>query len=249
MKCSDLSKSVPLYLAGELQSGLSAELTAHLRSCAACRCAFSEAADDVALDELVRASVFKDYVDHAAVDRRVRAGIHSEQRAPRRLIAVAAGIAAVLAVTIAAWRITVSAHANPVYAAAARDYRLELIQKQPRKWFTDRDAIARLAGRVGLPSATVTAFAPAGYRLAEGKLCFLDGRVFLHLVYASEHGDFSLFLRRPDDGSIGSGSIHADHFAAEQVAGFQHAQLSALLVTDQSALAALQLATSAAAML
>jgi hypothetical protein len=122
---------------------------------------------------------------------------------------------------------------------------MEIVNRQPRKWVTDRASIEGLAQRQGLPASVVSAFVPAGYHLAQGKLCLLDGRVFLHLVYASESGSFSLFLRRPDD--AGTSVVHTETFAAEQVAGFQRNQLSALIVSEDND--ALLLASSAAVVL
>jgi anti-sigma factor RsiW len=238
MKCSDIAEFAPLYLTGELDPARTQVFSAHLGDCPACR---QELREQTAFDERLRASLLAERVDSSRIDRQVRDAIHTRWRT---WVFTAAAIAAVLLLTILGYRILFATRTPPVFAAAARDHRVEIVDRQPRKWFTDRASIDGLARREGLPGSAVSSFIPAGYRLAQGKLCMLNGRGFLHLVYVSDAGNFSLFLRRPDDAA--PPGLHADSFAAEHVAGFQSSQLSALFVTDQSGDAALHLAESAA---
>jgi anti-sigma factor RsiW len=237
MNCSDISALTALHLAGELDSARKEAFAAHLRTCPACR---RELEQETALDELLRTSILAEPVDSFSVNQRVRASISAGRRTSRRRRLTAAGIAAVLLLAALGYRVTVSYRTKPIYAAAARDHRMEIVDGQPRKWFRDDASIQGLAGRVGVPGSVVAAFVPAGYRLAQGKLCFLNGRVFLHLVYKDESGNFSLFLRRSDDSA--PAGIRTNTFAAEHVAGFKQGALSALIVTEQPADSALYLA-------
>ena len=237
MNCSDISKFAPLYLAGELEPARAEAFSAHLRNCAACE---RELGQQAAFDELLRTSVLAERIDNSSVDQRVRAGISAGQRAARRWMLTAAGIAAVLLLAVLGYATTVSFRTKPVYAAAARDHRMEIVDRQPRKWLTDYASIERLAGREGVSGSMAADFAPAGYHLAQGKLCLLDGHVFLHLVYANSSGDFSLFLRRSDDAA--PWGIHTGTFDAEHVAGFRRGPLRALIVTERPGEAALRLA-------
>ncbi|HVV45171.1 MAG TPA: zf-HC2 domain-containing protein [Bryobacteraceae bacterium] len=252
MNCSDIAKLNPLYLAGELAPAQSEVFSAHLAECASCR---RELAEDANLDALVRASILAEPLDSSPVAARFRQRILDEQawaagRRARHRIFAAAGLAAALTMAVVGYRALAPAKLAPLYAAAARDHRMELIERQPRRWITDQNAIEALAGRMGLQGTVVTAFAPAGYRLAQARLCRLDGRIFLHLVYSSARGDFSLFLRRPNAvPAAGSATVHADHFATLEVAGFEHAKVSALIVSGEAGGAAQRLATSAAAVL
>jgi len=240
MNCSDISALAPLYLSGELDAARAETLSAHLRNCPDCR---RELRQLTAFDELLRTNVLAEPVDSSLVDERVRETIRAERRASRRWPLAVAAIAAVLLAAIVGYRLM--SRTKSVYAAAARDHRMEIVDRHPRKWLTDRASIEGLAQRQGLPGSVISAFAPAGYHLAQGKLCLLDGRVFLHLVYAGESGSFSLFLRRPDDARTSDG-IQTETFAAEHVAGFQRDQLSALIVSEGSDNSALNLAKSAA---
>jgi anti-sigma factor RsiW len=243
MNCSDISGIAPLYLSGELDAARAETFSAHLGNCADCR---RELGQQSAFDELLRNSVLAEPVDSSLVEQRVRQSIHAEHRSSRGWLVAVAAIAAMLLVALVGYRLMFPPRTQPIYAAAARDHRLEIVDRQPRKWVTDRASMEGLARRQGLPASVVSAFIPAGYHLAQGKLCLLDGRVFLHLVYTDESGSFSLFLRRPDDAGTTSG-IQTETFAGEHVAGFQRDQLSALIVSEDNN--ALPLARSAALVL
>jgi anti-sigma factor RsiW len=239
MNCSEISKFSPLYLAGELEAARADTFLAHLRVCHACK---RELEQQTAYDELLRTTVLAEHIDTWSVDQRVQADIRAGRQYSRRWIFAVAGIAAVLLLAVG-YRAIVSSRTKPIYAAAARDHRMEIVDRQPRKWSTDRPLIEALANRVGLSGSVVASFAPAGYHLAQGRLCLLDGRVFLHLVYAGDSNagsDFSLFLRRSDDAA--AWGIYAGTFAAEHVAGFRHGSLSAVIVTEQPGDSVLRLA-------
>jgi len=248
VNCNDVLNFAPLYLTGELDPARLELFSMHLEGCPSCARELRRQAE---CDRLLRAGVLAGRIDSAAVDRGVRREIARESR---RWLFTAAGIAAVILAAVLGVR-AFSPHNMPVYTAAALDHRLEIVDGQPRKWFTDRAAIDALAGQEGVSDSMISAIAPAGYRLAKGKLCRLDGRVFLHLVYASAvdanaSASFSVFLRRPESGSGVNGKrIYTEARGAEHVAGFEGRQLSALIVTEQSGDTALRLARSTAAII
>lgn len=221
-----------------LESAQAEQVAEHVRICPSCA---RELAQQQAFDSLLRASILAEPVDCARVERNVRQSIASQSR---RWMFAAAGIAAVLLLALGI-RAALALRTTPVFAAAARDHRLEIVDGQPRKWFTDRGAIEGLAGGQGVSASALEAIAPAGYRLAKGKLCRLDGQFFLHLVYVNGSENFSVFLRHAD----GSRTIHAETQGAEHVAGFQEHQLTTLIVTEQPGDAAERFARSAAAVL
>jgi anti-sigma factor RsiW len=246
MNCAAVLNLAPLYLTGELEAERAAELAAHIKDCASCAW---ELGQQKAFDVMLREAVLAEDVDSSRVERNVRLVV-GERRGPvtspswaqalgRRWMFALAGLAAVLLVAVFLMR------ARPVYAAAAKDHRLEIVELQPRKWSTERTSIAALARRQGVPDSAIDGIAPAGYHLAQGKLCFLDGKIFLHLVYSNEAGQVSVFLRPADRVE----AVHAESHGAEHVAGFQDRKLSALFVTEQSGDAAMQFARSAAAVI
>jgi anti-sigma factor RsiW len=239
MNCAEVLNLAPLYLTGELEPERADKLAAHVKDCASCAW---ELGQQKALDAVLRETVLAEEVDSSRVELNVRmvvgvaSGAVAAQTSSRRWMFALAGLAAVLLLAIFLMR------ARPVYAAAAKDHRLEIVELQPRPWSTDRSAIAALAQRQGVSDSAIDRIAPAGYHLAQGKLCFLDGKIFLHLVYANDAGKVSVFLRPADRIE----AVHAESHGAEHVAGFQDQKLSALFVTEQSGDAALRFARSAA---
>ena len=249
MNCEDVSMQTPLFLAGDLDPVRMELFSAHLNSCPGCAC---ELGRQAAFDASLRTGILAENVDTSRIDGYIQRQIapQAPSRNPRRWLVAATGLAAlVLASVIGIWAFAF--RTKPVYAAAARDHRWEIVDGQPRRWLTSRAAIAALAARQGVPDSLIATIAPPGYRLVEGKLCRLDGRIFLHLVYANGLANFSVFLRRPDGkGPAGTNrEVLVATQGAEHIAGFDDAQLSALIVTEQSGNAALAIARSAAAVL
>jgi anti-sigma factor RsiW len=241
MNCDDVSSLAPLFLSRELDPGRREAIAEHLRTCAHCN---REIAEQTALDQLIHDSVFAEQADVSRVEQNVRRAMRSGSR-PRVLAAVA--VAAVVLLAFAGYWVLLSSRAGAIFSAAARDHRREIVQAQPRKWQTDQAAIERLAAGQGLSPAAIASIAPAGYRLDQGRLCFLNGRLFVHLLYSNSSGNFSLFLREQETPHFRAAGPGA--YASEHVAGFQKAALTALVVTEESNEAAMHLANSIASAL
>jgi len=252
----------PLYITGELEGERAAEFDAHLRSCPSC---IEELERQARLDARLREVLLAREVDVTEVDRRVRGLIAAEAKGHklpafeprwRRWTAVAVGFTAALVLVVVAFR-SLGVHVPRVYADAATDHRLEVTERQPRPWLTDPGQIASLAAQQAIPPPTLYRIASGRYHLVRGKLCYLDRRVFLHLVFSDGTGEFSLYLRRRD-ATAQSGRVReiangrplctAD-FDHNHVASVETPQVIAFIVTDQSADAALELARFAAAVL
>jgi anti-sigma factor RsiW len=247
MNCSEVSTLTPLWLAKELDPGHTRDFALHVASCAACR---ENLAQLQACDEQLRAGIRAESLDTASIDGHVRAAM----RVPgsvRPWLPAAALIAAALLLAIAGWQALLTAHMTKTLAAAARDHRIEIVDRQPRKWITDPASLQSLVRKQGFESSAVAAYAPAGYHLSQGRLCFLNGQIFLHLVYATDAGNFSLFLRRPGKTPLTSVSdtARAGDFAREHTAGFQKHYLTAVVVTEETGDIARRLADSVAAAL
>jgi len=264
MTCSEVARLAPLYITGELDPRQAAEFDAHLRTCPAC---MRELQRQSRLDGFLREIVLSEEGNAARVDRRVRELIAAEadgqplpqlQPRSRRWAAAAIGIAAA-AVLLAAvgYRTLMGQQVAGVYAAAARDHGIEVVEHQPRPWLTDPAQIAALAERQGIAASAVTALASGGYHLVRGKLCFLDHRIFLHLVFSDGAREFSVYLRRRDATAL-AGPVReiangrplcTSDVDNEHVASVETARLTALVVTDRSSDAALNFARFASAVL
>ena len=223
MNCNDAQELSPLYRAGELDAERAAALAAHLAGCRDC-------ARDVELDERLSKAVLAEPVDTSRADLAIRRGIDSQVR--MRRVWIAASVAAMLVVAFFVSR--AGAGSKAVFAAAAQDHRREVIDHEKRTWFSQRDQLDALAARQGLSTAAPAAI--AGYHMEHAKLCRLNGRIFLHVVYSDGSREFSLFLRQPD--SQGLTKVHLASSGGEQVAAFDTAHASAMIVTDRASDAA-----------
>jgi anti-sigma factor RsiW len=258
MNCTEISTLSPLYISGELDTARAAAFTAHLKSCPACA---AELARHIEMDRMLRAGVLAEELDTSALDSRVHTQIAASEKrrraVSRRWLAVAACIVIGLIIAGLTYRAFVSRPTAQVYADAARDHRNEVTYKQPRRWLVDQAEIEMLAMQQGLRGATVVAFAPSGYHLEHGKLCRLDGRVFLHLVYSDQGHEFSLFLRRGDGNTmpgkpretVNGLPLYTADRGDDHLACFQNGHLAAMVVGDQSSEAVLQIARFAARVL
>jgi anti-sigma factor RsiW len=254
MNCTDISEIAPLYISAELDSQRAAEFDAHLKTCATC---MAELETHARLDARFREALLADEVDVSRVNRRIREMIAAEplggavpsvRPEPGHWMTAAMGIAATF-LLLAAGYLLIPGHVARVYADAATDHRMEVVEHQPRPWKTDPAAIAALAEKVGISDSVPLELA-SGYRLERAKICRLDGRFYLHLVYSDGSQEFSLFLRQRDGDQL-SGSIRgfangrflrASSAGSEHMASFETSRLMAVVATDQPSGAALHLA-------
>jgi anti-sigma factor RsiW len=244
MNCADATALIELRLTGELDRARTEALSAHLQACSAC--AF-ELARVKEFNERFRAEILADRVDTLPLDSRVMARIASQRALRRTWITAGISVAAVMLAGLIGYRTLFPRTAQAVYAAAARDHRYEVVDRNPRKWQTDSGSILDLVVRRGVAASIIPAFAPAGYRLAEGKLCLLNGQIFLHLVYTNGRENYSVYVGPGEEGkSLAVSAISAADVGAEHVAGFDYGTRKALVVTDQPDGAAVRLASYAA---
>jgi hypothetical protein len=244
MICNEIMELAPLYWTNELDAARLAAFREHILVCAECKEAMDE---QHALDSSLRETVLAEPVNTHNLEARVLHAI-AEPPAPIRMrgplwrVASIAAAAVLLLTTFFVYRTISNSRVAKVYADAADDHRDEVIQQQPRKWLTDQERIAALAERHGVSIATLSSMAPAGYHLDRARVCRLNGRSYLHVVYSGTKGaqEYSAFLRKRDGESL-PGSVHEKsngkeiHVAtrgADHVAGVQSADLTAFIVTD-----------------
>jgi hypothetical protein len=262
VNCGEIARLAPLYITGELEAARAAEFDRHLRSCPSC---IEEVERQARLDARLREVILAQETDVAEVDRRVRDLIAAEgkgHRLPRlrpvwrRWATVAMGSAAALALIVVGYG-SVGRHVPRVYADAAVDHRLEVTERQPRPWLNDPEQIALLAQQQGIARAALNAITSRGYRLLRAKLCYLDRHSFLHLVLSDGTHEFSLYLRQSDGKplpgpvrEIANGKpLCTSNLAHSYIASMETPELVTVVVTGQSADAALNFARFAAAVL
>jgi hypothetical protein len=148
----------------------------------------------------------------------------------------------------------IPSHVSQVYADAAEDHQSEVIDHSPRPWLSDPAQIEALAEKQGIGVAIPGELA-SGYRLARGKICWLDERVYLHLVYSDGGREFSLFLRARDAENLDARirGFSNGRLLRECASGNQHLtsfttrHLNAIVATNDSAAASLEDARLASA--
>jgi hypothetical protein len=253
MNCREVTQLASLYASGDLDRTRASACDVHLKGCASCT---QEVERQAYFDARLREIVLSEELDASAINRRVRARIADEVQSPGALATFAVmprrWAAAAMAVAAAAVIFGLGYHlfgrrVAGVYAAAATDHRIEIVNNQPRSWFTNSTEIQALAQTQGVPAKDVNALAAGRYHLDRAKLCFLDGRVFLHLVFSDSSGKFSVYLRpldpQPLPGAvreIANGSpLRTSESGHEHLAWFETSQLMTVVVTDESSGAAL----------
>jgi len=239
MICQDVLGLSSLYFSGELDEARAAEFRAHLQACPACAAEIEQMAE---VDARLRDAMQTEPVDTAMLDARIRRHIAAPSR---RWISIAASFAAAVVIAGIAYR--VSAGPERVCTDAASDHQREVVEGQRRTWLSDTDSIAALAVRQGIASSAVAQLADSGFRLDRGKLCRLDGRVYLHLVYSGNGRAVSVFLHPHDSQTIHD--VRTLHSGSEHVAYFETQRVSAIVVADQSSEPVNRMAQAAARVL
>ena len=89
--------------------------------------------------------------------------------------------------------------------------------------------IEKLAARYQLPD--VAGLAPQGYRLEHAKMCGLDGKPALHLVYTNGSQEFSVFVRARTGSEK---ALRQVSVGAEHLAGFGTDRLEAVVAGGSS---------------
>ena len=247
MNCSDIHELAPLYVCGELDAAHAAEFDVHLRQCPSC---LQEIEAQSRLDARLRQALLTEDVDVARVNRRVRERMAAESAQPsvvavrppgHRWLRAAVGIAAAFLLAVAGY-LTFPGRFAKVYADAAEDHQMEVVEHGPRQWTTDPAELAALEQRLGI-SLNVPEELAGGYHLEHGKICRLDDQLYLHLVYTNGTTEFSLFLR-PRDGERLTGRIsgasngrllRASDSGDEHLAAFATSHLIAVIAVDKPA--------------
>jgi hypothetical protein len=148
---------------------------------------------DGELDALLRAACEREAIDTAALERSVRA------RLRRRVVALE-WMAVAAALILIVWGASYRFRSPGIFEQAARDHRVEVVEHSPRHWRTDAAAIDGIARRFGFSTEQAARLAPAGYRLEHAKICGLDAKPALHLVYSSANTasarEFSVYIAK-----------------------------------------------------
>ena len=174
---------------------------------------------DDELDQRLRESILAEPIDTSRVAAAVRHQIRQRKRFPRWAFVP---IAASIALAFFLWP-----RATPALCmAAVQDHEREIVKSEPRRWLTDLPSIESLAEKQGVPASSIAALDTTGYHLERARLCFLKKQIFLHLVYAKDGGQYSVYLRPLTDEASFSDSVRG----SESLAYFQTRRVTAVFV-------------------
>jgi anti-sigma factor RsiW len=259
MECREFDELASLDLSGELEPDRRAEYDQHLEGCGACaaRLALQRRAD-----ELLRSSLSAYPVATAALVARVRERMHARPWWRRIAEMQRFGPLPVYAVAAVALLLAIGLHPTArsdsrvhLLDTAAADHREDLVERidKPGWAMGDREVepmAVRWVGDAGLAGA----LASQGYTLVKAKPCPLEGKSepWLHLVYAREGRQISLFVRNSEivSPSRGQRTLTAEPACLRvrdlEVVGRQRGRYAIVLVGDVSRTEALRLADAAA---
>jgi anti-sigma factor RsiW len=224
MNCGDIEELAPLWHSGELDSERRGEFDAHVLGCAACA---AELREQAAADEHLRQIVAAEPADTRAIEAHVRQRIAREKI--RRWAIPGLAVAAAL-IAMVLWRAPEPTPINPVIVAdAVRDHTAELVNHAPRRWRADASEIGTIEKTQGIQDEDVKALEATGYKLQRARICRLGGAPWIHLVYARDGREFSVYMRVKEGQSVPESAESAGNL---QLASFTHGRVQAVIVTD-----------------
>jgi anti-sigma factor RsiW len=257
MNCAEAKYLMPLYESGELDAATMAAFDLHLRQCLSCAAHLEEC---IANDALLREAITEQRIDAAPLLRRIREKISAPK--PRRISFLrqprlaGAFIALILLLSSGTFVYLLFVRsAENVYASAVEDHFHEVVERAPvRGWRETPDEIEKLIARELGDAAPFEKLQFSSLRLTKARICMLSGKRYVHLLYASDSREVSVFIRRKDGEQL-PGKIQAEASGCDlhsmskgnfQVAGFQSAAFTVLLVGELSQTESLRLAREAA---
>jgi anti-sigma factor RsiW len=234
MNCGDIDELSPLWHSGELDAVRQRSFDAHVAACADCAVDLRE---QWTVDARLRDAIAAEPADTKELERTVMRRI-ARERLRRWLVPGVATAAAAVVATVLLGNAHRPAQANPavfapivapIFADAARDHTVEVIQQSPRRWRTDPVEIAALETTQGITDSDVKALEATGYRLQRAKVCRLGGTPYMHLVYAKGAREFSVYMKVRGNQPLGDNASTAGNL---QLASFARGRVQALIVTD-----------------
>jgi anti-sigma factor RsiW len=227
MICGDIEELAPLWHSGELDGARQAAFDAHVATCQECAGSLRE---QKAADAHLRKALASEHVDTRALDQQIMRQIARERF--RRWVMTGTAVAAVAVAAVALASVNRRAPMNPaIFADAARDHRTEIMEHRPRRWRTEPADIAAIETSQKISDVDVKAIEATGYHLRQAKICGLGGSPYVHLVYAKDGHEFSVYMKArtgqalPDEKS-NTGDL--------QLASFARGRVQAVVVSDAS---------------
>jgi len=237
MNCSEVKKTIQLYLDNELDARNTLEAQSHLESCFACS-ALLEAYSKQ--DHLLREFARAETANHQKVREDILAAIRNQPlRAQRPLFAprLLRRVAAVAAIAALATLLLLRGGSLPglddkVYAAAVADHFDHCTLDKLTMATTNSGEIDKMVAEYGhlKKSPDLSTYGYSGLR---AKVCPVTGGKILHLVFqSSEQPPLSVFMRPHRDNDQIDSHVHVKQESSCRVAGVSVSGVDVLVVTS-----------------
>jgi anti-sigma factor RsiW len=228
MNCEEINQLSALWHSGELEEARQKTFDAHLASCGECATAIREQWNN---DARLRDALAEEPADTRNVEQRVMRQIARERVSRWIWRGVVPGLAAAAALVAAV--LFLNSRGTPVNPAiladAARDHTVEVVKQSPRRWRTNAADIAVIEKAQGISDSDVKALETTGYQLQRAKICRLGGTPYMHLVYAKNGREFSVYMRVRGDRNLRETASNSGDL---QLGAFTRGRVQAVIVTD-----------------
>jgi anti-sigma factor RsiW len=240
MNCKEIDQNSTFYFSHELNAEQSAEFLAHLETCSSCAAKVRQQQE---LDHLLRSTVLNQQMDTRALEFRIRRQLTSEPKRrvifSRRLALIAAGLflAAIVGLLSSNW-LRATRQASAICADAIVDHRVEVVENAPRKWTADLARIASVSQKAIGAEINPEQLAPSGYHFERARICSLQDKRYVHLVFSNGNQQISMFVRTRDDSAAHSLSwwnsrrLYQDVLGNTNVVRFDGQKFSFVLVGE-----------------
>ena len=243
MNCREIDQNSTFYFSHELNPEQSAEFLAHLETCTSCA---GKVRQQQELDHLLRSTILNQQMDTRALEFRIRRQLTSPpKRTPvifsRHWALVAAGLflAAVVGLLSGSW-LRDTRKASAICADAIVDHRVEVVENAPRKWTADLARIASVSQKIIGIEINPEQLAPSGYHFERARICSLQDKRYVHLVFSNGNQQMSMFVRTRDERAVhalswwNSRRLYQDVLGNTNVVRFDGQKFSFVLVGEGS---------------
>jgi hypothetical protein len=234
MNCSDLESKLLLFFANALDAEQSAEFLLHVDSCAQCK---KTIRPEQELNSLLRQTILDEKLDTSSLEEQILTKIENVQLQQQRLqfsrvMGLGAAAAILFIVVGLVFFFSVTAKELRLYADASTDHHLEVVENARREWTFQPELISQLGRQATGAPITKVPVSLQGYVLTRGKICYLQNRRYLHLVYKNNQNEISVFITRSDDNLASLALLRrSTHYLSERqknlgnVAAFREARM------------------------
>jgi hypothetical protein len=107
-------------------------------------------------------------------------------------------LAAIVGLLSSNW-LRATRQASAICADAIVDHRVEVVENAPRKWSSDLPRIVSVSQKIIGAEINPEQLAPSGYHFERARICSLQDKRYVHIVFSNGSQQVSMFVRTRDD--------------------------------------------------